>query len=146
MELITVLEENIKKMHRKDWHIFLYVQKLLVEKYFDWLDLTIDKNSRSLIGKGTLNIGNKRYNILLSYSPFHNYRYDRIYINDKTIKYNNEIHLYGDLSLCLYHPIIDKPVLQIIPLFKMIPWISEWVIFYQQWKKYGVWLGKEIKH
>ena len=51
-----------------------------------------------------------------------------------------------DLSLCLYHPIIDKPTFRIIPLFQMIPWISEWIVFYEQWKKYGVWLGKEIKH
>ena len=50
------------------------------------------------------------------------------------------------MSLCLYHPIIDKPYLQCIPLYKMIPWITEWIIFYIQWKKYGVWLGREIKH
>lgn len=35
---------------------------------------------------------------------------------------------------------------QKIPLFRMIPWITEWIIFYEQWKKYGIWLGKEIKH
>jgi|SRR5690606_10738353 hypothetical protein len=146
MELITILGESIEKMNRKNWYTFLHIQKLLVEKHFDWLDLTINCKSKSLIGKGLLRIGNKKYNILLSYSPFHSHRYDRIYVDDKRIKYNNEIHLYGDLSLCLYHPVIDKPAFQIIPLFKMIPWISEWIIFYEQWRKYGVWLGKEIKH
>lgn len=146
MELITILEENIRKNHQKDWYIFLYVQKILMEKYFDWLELYINPKSKSLIGKGQLSIGSKNYSILLSYSPFHNHRYDRIYIDDKTIKYNKEIHLYRDLSLCLYHPVIDKPAFKIIPLYKIIPWISEWIVFYEQWKKYGVWLGKEIKH
>lgn len=146
MEFITILEENIRKRHQKDWFIFLSVQKSLVERHFDWLQLYINYDAKSLIGRGQLNIGSKTYIILLSYSPFHSYRYDRIYIKDRTIKYNKEIHLYGDLSLCLYHPIIDKPVFQIIPLFKIIPWISEWIVFYEQWKKYGVWLGKEIKH
>jgi hypothetical protein len=28
----------------------------------------------------------------------------------------------------------------------MIPWITEWIVFYEQWKKYGVWFGAEIKH
>jgi len=146
MELITILEENIRKNHQKDWYIFLYGQKILMEKYFDWLELYINPKSKSLIGKGQLSMGSKNYSILLSYSPFHTYRYDRIYIHDKSIEYNKDIHLYEDLSLCLYHPIIDKPTFRIIPLFQMIPWISEWIVFYEQWKKYGVWLGKEIKH
>lgn len=119
----------------------------MVEKYFNWLNLSIDIKNKSLVGKGILNIGEKSYSIQLSFSPFFPYRYDRIFIQDKSIKYNDNIHLYAvDLSLCLYHPIIDQPVLNKIPLFKMIPWISEWIVFYEQWKKYGVWFGKEIKH
>lgn len=146
MDLITILEATIRKKNQKDWYIFLYVQKILVEKYFDWLELRINGQSKSLIGKGILKISGRKYNVLLFYSPFHNYRYDRIYIDDDAIKYSDDIHLYRDLSLCLYHPIIDKPAFDIIPLFKIVPWISEWVVFYEQWKKYGVWLGKEIKH
>jgi len=38
------------------------------------------------------------------------------------------------------------PAFRTIALFNMIPWISEWIVFYEQWKKYGVWLGREIKH
>lgn len=146
MNLITTLEENIKREQRKNWYLFLSVEKHLVEKYFDWIKLEIDTKNKILKGTGVLIIGNKKYTILLSHSPYYEYRYDRIYINDSTIKYNNEIHMYRDLSLCLYHPIIDKPIFRTIPLHRMIPWISEWIVFYEQWKKYGVWLGKEIKH
>ncbi|AZI20603.1 hypothetical protein [Chryseobacterium taklimakanense] len=147
MNLITILEENIKKQNQKRWFPYLLVQKALVEQYFDWLDVWIDTKEKSLKGEGKLKIGDKSYSIRLSFSPFFPFRYDRIFIEDKSIKYSNDIHLYGnDLSLCLYHPVIDQPLLSRIPLFKMIPWISEWIIFYEQWKKYGVWLGKEIKH
>ena len=147
MDLITILEGNIRKRNQQNWFPFLIAQKALVEKYFNWLNLSIDVKNKSLEGKGILNIGEKSYSIQLSFSPFFPYRYDRIFVQDKSIKYNDNIHLYAvDLSLCLYHPIIDHPVLNKIPLFKMIPWISEWIIFYEQWKKYGVWLGKEIKH
>lgn len=146
MDLITILEGNIKTNHQKYWYVFLSVQKFMVEKHFDWLELHINSKTKSLIGNGRLNIGGKNYTILLSYSPFNKYRYDRIYIDDKLVKYNKDIHLYGDLSLCLYHPTIDQSVFKKLPLFEMIPWVSEWIVFYEQWKKYGVWLGKEIKH
>lgn len=147
MDLITILEANIKNENKKNWFPFLIVQKALVEKHFDWLDLSIDVKDKSLKGKGVLKIGDKSYFIKLAFSPFFPFRYDKIFIEDKSIKYNDNIHLYAnDLSLCLYHPVIDQPILNKIPLFKMIPWIPEWIVFYEQWKKYGVWLGKEIKH
>lgn len=137
---------NIKKKNQKNWFLFLTIEKHLVEKNFDWLNLYIDVDEKMLIGKGILKIDKKEYKIILAYSPFFKHRYDRIYINDKKIKYSEDNHLYIDKSLCLYHPLIDKPLLQIIPLFRMIPWISEWIIWYINWKKYGVWLGAEIKH
>lgn len=146
MEITTVMAGKIKSIHQKDWYIFLSIQKFLLEKHFEWLKLSIDKNTKTLIGSGMLNIAGKDHSILISYSSFHKYRYERIFINDKSLKYNNDIHLYGDLSLCLYHPTIDQSIFRRLSLFEIIPWISEWIIFYEQWKKYGVWLGDEIKH
>lgn len=146
MGFITILQENVKKKNQENWYLFLTVQKFLVEEHFNWLRLEICLKRKLLIGEGILKIGSKSYSVLLSFSPFFNQRYDRIYINDKSIKYNREIHLYPDHSLCLYHPIFDQPAFKNIQLFEMIPWISEWIIFYEQWKKYGVWFGKEIKH
>ncbi len=137
---------NIRRENQKYWFSFLSVQKYLVEKNFEWIELQINHKSKALIGKGKLSIGEKKYEILLSYSPFHNHRYDRIFINDDQIEYRRDNHLYIDNSLCLYHPVIDKPLFQIMPLYRMIPWISEWIVWYEHWKIYGVWLGREIKH
>lgn len=146
MNLITALEANRISEIKKNWYVFLNIEKSLVEKHFEWLDLRILANKKTLFGKGTLNFEKEIYEIEIYYSPFYNFRYDRVYIKTKSIKYNDDIHLYGDLSLCLYHPVIDKPLLRGIPLYKMIPWIIEWIILYEEYKKYGVWLGKEIKH
>lgn len=146
MNLITALEPNRISEIKENWYVFLNIEKSLVEKYFKWLDLKILTNSKTLLGKGTLNFEKVIYEIEIYYSPFFNFRYDRVYIKNKSIKYNDDIHLYGDLSLCLYHPVIDKPLLRGIPLYKMIPWITEWIVLYEEYKKYGVWLGKEIKH
>lgn len=146
MNLITILEANNLAEHKKHWFIFLSIQKFLIEQRFSWLKLKIGTGDKTLYGSGTLRVNDKNYHIEFSYSPFYQYRYDRIFIKDKSIVFNDNIHLYRDMSLCLYHPIIDKPKLLIIPLYKMIPWITEWIVFYNQWKKYGIWLGKEIKH
>ncbi|RKQ50608.1 hypothetical protein BXY85_1624 [Roseivirga pacifica] len=143
---ITAMEESIRKEHQNNCHLFLSFQKFLAEQHFDWLRLMISSDRKSLIGKGILDVNGKNYEILISYSPFNKFRYDRIYINDYKIKFHRDIHLYYDLSLCLYHPLIDQIAFKKINLFEMIPWISEWIVFYEQWKKYGVWLGKEIKH
>jgi hypothetical protein len=144
MNLITTLESRISENYKKNYRMNLLAEALLVEKHFEWLKIEI--NGTVISGRGTLKIGDKSYVIELFYSPFYSNRSERIYIRDTSIKYNKHIHLYNDFSLCLYHPVIDKPILKIIPLYKMIPWITEWCIHYENWKKYGVWLGKEIKH
>ena len=145
MDLITILEGNIRKRNQQNWFPFLIAQKALVEKYFNWLNLSIDVKNKSLEGKGILNIGEKSYSIQLSFSPFFPYRYDRIFVQDKSIKYNDNIHLYAvDLSLCLYHPIIDQPVLNKIPLFKMIPGFRNGLFFTNNGKNMGYGLEKRL--
>lgn len=144
MNHITILESRVVEDYKRNYSVHLFVEMLLVEKHFEWLKMEI--KGKVLLGKGTLKIAHKCYLIELFYSPFYPNRFERIYIIDKTIKYNRKIHIYNDLSLCLYHPIIDKPLFKTIHLYKMIPWITEWCIYYEEWKKYGIWFGKEIKH
>jgi len=146
MNSITVLEANIRREHKVNWSFFLSIEKFLVEMHFDWINLQIISSKKSIIGRGKLIIGTTKYEVILSYSPFNGYRYDRVYIRSLPKSYHKSIHVYPDLSLCLYHPIIDNQTLRPIPLYRIIPWIKEWIIFYKQWEKYGVWLGHEIKH
>jgi hypothetical protein len=129
---------------RKNYQEFLFTQKILVETYFPWLTVRID--DKILKASGRLRISGTFYDVDLSYSPFLPGRFDRIYLKNSGILFNERIHLYRDLSLCLYHPLIDMPHHKTIPLTHIIPWISEWCIHYLEWKKYGVWLGKEISH
>lgn len=146
MDLITILEARHLSEQKKHWFIFLSIQKYKIEKHFNWLKLEIISKNKTLYGSGLLEVNGENYNIEIFYSPFNEYRYERIYIKNKSMLYNDQIHLYRDMSLCLYHPIIDKPKFRIIPFYQIIPWITEWIIFYNQWKNYGVWFGKEIKH
>jgi len=50
-------------------------------------------------------------------------------------------HTYADGSLCLYHPdygdwSTDKAIADTI-----VPWVSEWLYFYEFWLATNVWLG-----
>lgn len=144
MNLTTILENNINADCKKNYYLHLLVQKELIHKHFPWLKCVI--KDKVLIGNGVLKIAGISNQVMVTYSPFLPGRFDRIHIQNRNIVYHNDIHVYGDLSLCLYHPRFDKPLFTTVPLIKMIPWISEWCVFYEEWKKYGVWLGKEIKH
>jgi hypothetical protein len=136
------MEDKVTIVCRKDYRLFLFAQLELVKQHFRWLNLTI--NGTMISGSGLLEVGGRRYQVTLSYSPFFPLRFDRIFI--KGIAYHQKIHVYGDISLCLYHPVQDMHLFRTIPLVEMIPWISEWCVHYQECQKYGVWLGKEISH
>lgn len=127
---------------RKDHRLFLFAQLELVRQNFRWLNLSL--KGTLISGSGLLEVYGQRYQVEVNYTPFYTFRFDRIYI--KGIAYHKKIHVYHDLSLCLYHPVQDMPLFRTIPLVEMIPWISEWCVHYQEWQKYGVWLGKEISH
>ena len=140
-----IMEVKFLEYNRQNWLPHLVVQKYLIEKHFKWLNLKI--SGVSLFGEGSIWVQNKKINISLEYSPFFkSIRKDRIRITNKKIKFNHKIHVYRDLTLCLYHPTQDSPYIGMMPLFSMIPWISEWCHFYEEWKKYGVWFAPEINH
>lgn len=147
MNPITTLESKRVENYKKNYRLLFEIEMYYIKKSFDWLKVEIKGDI--LIAKGTLKIGNKSFDVEIAYSPFFFKfigRFDSIHIRGKKIVYNDSIHVYSDLSLCLYHPRIDKKPAETIPLVSMIPWIVEWCVHYEEWKKYKVWLGREIKH
>ena len=146
MNVITILEGKLFQDARKFYFIHLEVEAAIIRANYDWLKVVVKE--KVLHGKGVIDVNGVQYHIELKYSPFYRGRMDRIFITNHKIKYHDDIHLYNSNppTLCLYHPIIDKPLFKLVPLHKMIPWITEWCHFYGEWKKYGVWLAPEIKH
>ena len=138
------MADKITNEIRRNYSAFLFVQKELVKRHFTWL--SVDIKGKVIFCKGTLKVFGRFYPVEITYSPFYPFRFDRIFVHDPEITFDHKIHVYGDLSLCLYHPLIDMPYDKTIPLIDMIPWITEWCINYQNWKKYGIWLGREIQH
>ena len=123
----------------------LYLEKYLVEDNFKWFQCEV--KNKALVGAGQLKpLGcRNEYKVEIYFSPFFRQRFDRIWIRNPQIEFNKNIHMYYDCSLCLYYP-DDIPPNQVLHLKTIIPWISEWVVKYEFWQKYKVWIGKEVKH
>lgn len=136
------MEHKMYTNYFKNLSFNLWFEKELVEQHFDWIRLTI--NGATIQGKGSLDIHGKVYDVTLEYNPGLFPRPDRIFI--KGIKYHPKIHTYPDDTLCLYYPEIDRSPFRILPLVSIISWITEWCVHYEEWKKYKVWLGREIEH
>lgn len=55
-------------------------------------------------------------------------------------------HLYRDGSLCLFYP-KDASWHSGMKIADMIiPWISDWLLYYELWQDTGKWLGPEAPH
>lgn len=144
MNHIIIMEDSKLYLIKRNPLIHLLVEVDIIRRNYDWLKIEIVDNM--ILGKGSIEVDGILFEIEIKYSPSFKYRMDRITVVNHKISFNHDIHVYEDLTLCLYHPFIDKPFMRVVPLHKMIPWISEWCHFYGLWKKYGVWLAPEIKH
>jgi len=145
MKDIGILETITLENARKNSGLYLLIEKILVESKYDWLQCVIVGNE--LLGQGYLSSksSGKKYKVLIKYSYYHPWRFDRIWVVEPYVRYHPKTHMYCDHTLCLYYP-RDLPVTRIIPLATMLPWIYEWLVKYEIWEKYKVWLGEEVPH
>lgn len=133
-----------KERAQKYWAGFLYKTKIECERAYKWLNFEV--NGKLLSGSGVLERNGNKYYFRIEWSPFFPGRFDRIWVETKKLKKGFETHFNGDGSLCLYHPVKDLNSKPYIDLVDIIPWISEWVIYYEHFLKYKVWLGPEHPH
>jgi hypothetical protein len=50
-------------------------------------------------------------------------------------------HVYTGDRLCLYLPGADEWTAAMPLALTIVPWIAEWLFFYETWRVLGVWLG-----
>mgnify|MGYP003692775201 FL=1 len=135
---------NPKERAQKYWMGFLYKTMIECEKEFKWLSFEV--KGKLLEGKGTLELNSRKYHLKLLCSPFFPNRFERVMVETKNLIKCADTHFNGDGSLCLYHPIFDLKGKPYLDLVEVIPWISEWVYYYDKYLEYRVWLGPEYPH
>lgn len=69
-----------------------------------------------------------------------------VFITSPEIAYNEEIHMYKDRRLCLYFPEDMKWTSNLSIAELTIPWINEWIIYYELYKISGKWEGPSAPH
>lgn len=126
--------------------INISVQKLNLEKTFPHFSCSLSRNR----GKATLTVIGEIHPTPLSKK----YKFKIVYISKNTpeitiltpklLSISNEIpipHVFPGNKLCLYYKDWDSS--KLISTY-IIPWISEWLYYYEVWHATGEWLGGGI--
>lgn len=123
----------------------LYLQKQSIEKHYRCFTCKITGHGTMLVCTGSLQPLDwiEAYQIKLTQIPGNA---PRVYVVNPKVEYNSKIHMYKEGNLCLYYPaeFIWKPNTSVATY--MIPWINEWIIYYELYKISGVWEGPESPH
>lgn len=141
-----ILETRLHNLLPTKNFIAAHIQQKMIAEHFPWLKTFVSDGI--LYGKGKVKPDGckKEYAIGIKYDPNAIGRKEQVFVlNDSTIQFGKTPHLYPGNSLCLYYP-KDLPIHLDLNFVDVIPWISEWLVTYELWKKYGVWLAKEVKH
>ncbi|MEZ4772590.1 MAG: phospholipase D-like domain-containing protein [Bacteroidia bacterium] len=119
-----------------------YYQKLHIEKNFDFLKCRIENDT--LICTGFLQPETcDRYKVRILFRAGH---FPQVFILSPNIEPRADIHIYKEGSLCLFYPgdLKWKDITKIAEY--TIPWIVEWIVYYELWKLTGEWEGAEKTH
>lgn len=116
-----------------------HFQKYFINKYFSFLRTWIENHK--LICRGIFQPeGCQPYDVRIEFSagfpPV-------VKILNMEVEAKFDIHLYNDCSLCLFYPGDMKWTDHTKIAEYTIPWITEWIYYYEIWKLTGKWEGKE---
>lgn len=119
-----------------------FKERKAIEENYDFFNCKITSNG--LICNGIFKVPDtSKYEVEIKYLiPQH----PKVFIVDPKISYNPEIHMYKGGSLCLYYPKDNSWNINCLLYNTIIPWISEWLIFYEIYKIKGEWLGDFKSH
>lgn len=83
------------------------------------------------------------YKIQIEYCPKSS---PTVRILSPKIKMSSKTHVYRDGSLCLFYPPDEKWKDTDLISQKIIPWVAEWLLYYELFLITGKWEGPEAPH
>lgn len=119
-----------------------FAQKALIEKFFPCFRCRYQRRLEC-VGRITPSLHCQSYEILMRY---HYGSVPTVWITDPPISPSPGIHMYGDRSLCLYFPEDERWKISDDVHKKIVPWIAEWLVFYELYLLTGEWLGPAAPH
>jgi len=124
-------------------HRHFVMQQPLLTKHFPFLKCRFYQTTLECEGAMQPSEFCETYQILVRYtfrkSP-------RVRIVSPRITPSTKIHMYPNGDLCLYDPRSD-PWKRSFSLHEtIIPWVAEWLVYYELYKIHDKWLGPEAPH
>lgn len=138
-----VTKKFIPVTHNRDFPK-LMLELTAIQKNYNCFICSIRGNKLICEGKIQPTHLSREYYVKISYEAW---KKPKVWIINPTIEYNEEIHMYkDDNNLCLYYH-VESPWKHSYHLYdKIIPWTSEWLIYYELYQITGKWFGIEQKH
>lgn len=129
---------------QKQRNSFFYamMQKREIESKFSFLKCVIKNDT--LICKGKFEVDScKPYSVRIEFRAG---SFPQVYVLEPNIEASSDIHIYNEGSLCLFYPgdLKWKNTTSIAEY--TIPWIYEWIMFYELYQRTGVWEGPLEPH
>lgn len=121
---------------------FALYQKSAIERRYNFIKCRISNGK--LICMGDLQPdGCDKYSIRIEFQAGFE---PKVFITSHDIKPSNEIHIYKEGHLCLFYPGDLKWKNNLKVAEYIIPWVAEWIVFYELWLMTGEWMGAEAPH
>ncbi|MEI2695971.1 MAG: phospholipase D family protein [Saprospiraceae bacterium] len=117
------------------------MQKREIEEKFSFLKCRIENDT--LICRGEFKPDANAYDVRIEFRAG---CFPQVYVINPSIKPNANIHIYREGSLCLFYPgdLKWKDTTSIAEY--TIPWIYEWILFYELYLLTGIWEGEYVPH
>lgn len=117
------------------------MQKREIEQKFSFLKCRIENDT--LICRGEFKPDANAYDVRVEFRAG---CFPQVYVLNPSIKPNANIHIYREGSLCLFYPgdLKWKDTTSIAEY--TIPWIYEWILFYELYLLTGIWEGEYVPH
>lgn len=128
----------------KDWFAVFHREKQLVERHYPAFRCQLHRSALCCRGEVASPGGEGTYQIKINYAPG---QPPKVFVLNADMEFQNHAftHFYpADNSLCLYYPgdltWSDKHHLH----DKTIPWLAEWLVFYELYQITGRWEGHAV--
>lgn len=123
----------------------LYIQKNRIEKQYDCFKCSIKAHGQSMVCKGCLQPVDyvEPYQIVITQLPG---KAPEVFIKSPKIEINSKIHIYKKGNLCLFYPPDLNWKANTSVSDYIIPWVNEWIIYYELYKISGKWEGPAVDH
>lgn len=138
----SLLKTKIHGQKQPNTFSYSFLQKKEIEKKFSFLKCRIENDT--LLCRGIFQPeGCGKYEIKIEFRAG---TFPQVYILNPTVKPNADIHIYKEGSLCLFYP-ADMQWKETTSIAEhTIPWIFEWIIYYELYLLTGVWEGEYEPH